>query len=323
MRRTNTFSRIYFFTRCAGHHMMAAMRIWGVSFATVGLLFISISVISISARADLPSNEWSKIKHPTSGAPSSIGTYADGCLSGAQTLPLDGTGYQAMKTLRNRYYGHSSLIEFITRLGMSLDSVGSAMLIGDMAQPRGGPLPYGHASHQIGLDVDIWYWTHPDQRVRSLTEDERNSLNMKTVLTPKGTVDTTKFTAETITKLKFAATDARVERIFVHPAIKKYLCAKLPANERHWLHTLRPYAGHDDHFHVRLACGSDSPNCIHQEPQAAGDGCNEVAGYVANPASVTQDLESGFHKIEALIQPTSTLPGECQKLLKAQNVQNF
>jgi len=187
--RINTLFSIYFFTRCAGQHIMAAMSIRGISFASIVLF------LSISAQAQLPSNEWSKINHPTPGVPNSIGTYAGGCLSGAETLPLDGTGYQAMKTLRNRYYGHSSLIEFITRLGMSLDAVGSAILIGDMAQPRGGPLPYGHASHQIGLDVDIWYWTHPEQRIRSLTEEERNSLNMKTVLTPDGVVDTTKFTA--------------------------------------------------------------------------------------------------------------------------------
>jgi murein endopeptidase len=29
------------------------------------------------------------------------------------------------------------------------------LLIGDMSQPRDGPMLYGHSSHQIGLDVDI------------------------------------------------------------------------------------------------------------------------------------------------------------------------
>ena len=37
--------------------------------------------------------------------------------------------------------------------------------VGDMAQPRGGPLPFGHASHQTGLDVDIWFTLTPRPRL--------------------------------------------------------------------------------------------------------------------------------------------------------------
>jgi penicillin-insensitive murein endopeptidase len=237
---------------------------------TLSLLFTACAHAQATASTPLPSNEWSRILHPTTGPALSIGFYANGCISGASTLPLDGTGYQVMKIVRNRYYGHPSMMEFLTNFGKELDAVGSGMLIGDIGQPRGGLMPYGHASHQVGLDVDIWYWTHPEQRIRSLTETERNTLEMKTVLNSNGLVDPTLFTAEIITKLKLAATDPKVERIFVNPAIKTYLC------ELYWLHTLRPWAGHDDHFHVRLSCTADSPACTHQDPQAAGDGCNEL-----------------------------------------------
>jgi len=281
------------------------------------IFFISSGVYAQRLRTSptpLPSNEWSRVSDPTEGAPNSIGFYSAGCLAGARTLPLDGVGYQVMKVFRNRYYGHSSLIEFITRLGRSLDSAQEAMLIGDMAQPRGGPLPYGHASHQIGLDVDIWYWTHPDQRIRSLTLDERNNTDMKTVLTPKGTVDPTLFTEATVSKLKFAATDPMVERIFVNPAIKKYLCAKLPASEHTWLHTLRPWPGHDNHFHVRLVCNSDSPQCVPQDPQSGGDGCSEVG--VATEKNQDAEPESKIPpKVEELLSH-SELPAVCRKILK-------
>ena len=29
------------------------------------------------------------------------------------------------------------------------------LYIGDLGNPRGGPTPYGHVSHQVGLEVDI------------------------------------------------------------------------------------------------------------------------------------------------------------------------
>lgn len=288
--------------------------------ALSSLLFIA----SAQGQTSLPSNEWSRVLTPTNGPATSIGFYANGCISGARTLPLEGSGFQVMKTLRNRYYGHPDLIDFITRLAAKLDAVNSAILIGDMGQARGGPLPYGHASHQNGLDVDLWYWTHPDQRVRSLTQTECNSLEMKTVLNANGLVDESKFTSETIAKLKFAATDPHVERIFVNPAIKTYLCSTLPTSELYWVHALRPWTGHDDHFHVRLSCSSDSPNCTHQAAQDAGDGCKEVI-------LLRRELKKGVNadhddeisgnlspEIEKLITDPSLnhIPSACTKLLR-------
>ena len=35
------------------------------------------------------------------------------------------------------------------------------LLVGDMAQARGGPMLTGHASHQVGLDADIWLTPMP------------------------------------------------------------------------------------------------------------------------------------------------------------------
>jgi penicillin-insensitive murein endopeptidase len=301
--------------------MLLFMGFRAVAKATLSsFLFIA----SAYGQTPLPSNEWSRVLKPTPGSAISIGFYASGCISGAHSLEIEGPGFQVMKTLRNRNYGHPDLIDFITRLGSKLDAVNSAVLIGDMGQARGGPLPYGHASHQNGLDVDLWYWTHPDQRVRSLTQTERNTLEMKTVLNANGLVDESKFTSETIAKLKFAATDPHVERIFVNPAIKTYLCSTLPTSELYWLHALRPWVGHDDHFHVRLSCSSDSPNCTHQAAQDAGDGCTEVI-------PLRRDLKKGVKadhddeisgnlspEIEKLIGDSKLnhIPSACTKLLR-------
>jgi penicillin-insensitive murein endopeptidase len=300
----------------------------GIWFTGISLFFVALTANAHSFHptatpipTPFPTNIWSRVENPTSGSALSIGYYSAGCISGASTLSLDGSGYQVMKVFRNRYYGHPTLLDFIRRMGASLNAVGSAILIGDMSQPRGGPLPYGHASHQIGLDVDIWYWTDPDQLVRSLSEDERNSIDMKTVLTAKGKVDPTKFTAETILKLKTAATDPVVERIFVNPAIKTYLCKTLPASEHSWLHTLRPWTGHDDHFHVRIQCSSDSPNCTPQVPETGGDGCSarELSGASLDLQVSTNGKESPkmAPEIEKLLQDAKdTLPSMCMKVLK-------
>jgi penicillin-insensitive murein endopeptidase len=247
------------------------MRIWGILY----IFSIALAAVNVNGQ-DLPQNEWSRVLTPSQGKPTSIGFYSNGCISGAETLPLDGVGYQVMRPFRNRYYGHTELIQFIQSLGKTMDALGSGVLIGDMGQPRGGPLPYGHASHQVGLDTDVWFWTHPEQRTRSLTVNERNTLPFVDMLNSNGVVDPTKFTNDQILKLKTAAANPLVQRIFVNPAIKVYLCSTLDAKDKAWLHTLRPWPGHNEHFHVRLRCPAGSTGCTPQDEQPAGDGCSEV-----------------------------------------------
>ncbi len=108
---------------------------------------------------------------PLAGAARSIGGYADGCLAGGVALPITGPGWQVMRLSRNRNWGNPALIEFLERLGNNAKKVGwNGLLVGDMAQPRGGPMISGHASHQIGLDADIWFNPMPDH---VLTREER------------------------------------------------------------------------------------------------------------------------------------------------------
>jgi penicillin-insensitive murein endopeptidase len=246
---------------------------------------------------------WGDVLKPNQGAPQSIGFYSNGCISGAETLPLEGTGFQVMRTSRNRYYGQPSALHFVETLGRTLSAIQSGALIGDISQPRGGPMVSGHASHQIGLDIDVWFWTHPDQHIRSLSHEEREQLPFISMLGADGQVDQTKFTQEQITKLKIAASFPGVERIFVNPAIKKYLCNVIPVKESDWLHALRPWAGHHEHFHVRLACPKDSKLCVPQPPVPAGNGCNEIESlHDENPV---------------------TFPAQCEAVLKDTSIKNL
>jgi penicillin-insensitive murein endopeptidase len=193
---------------------------------------------------------------PSSGAPEAIGDYSAGCVQGASALPLDGAGYQVMHPSRKRYFGHPALVGFLQTLGTQMAAAGHVFLIGDLSQPRGGRASGGHASHQSGLDVDIWFWHPKAAKERALTEKEREDTKARSVLDGKNGVVRKQWAAQVRAMLHFAADDARVERLFVHPIIKRELCANEDADpaKRAWLRKVRPWYGHDDHVHVRLAC---------------------------------------------------------------------
>jgi penicillin-insensitive murein endopeptidase len=262
---------------------------------------------------------WGDVLKPTVGSPEPIGFYSKGCIQGAATLPLDGAGFQVMRPSRNRFYGHPNTLQFIQKLGSALASQSSGILIGDISQPRGGPMTFGHASHQIGMDVDVWFWNHPEQSQRPLSTEERETLPLISMLNAKGTVDPTRFTAEQILKLKIAATSPEVERIFVNPAIKSHLCAITPPAESAWLRTLRPWEGHHAHFHVRLACPKDAKDCVSQTPPAAGNGCNEIN--TLSP-SATQEHEQE-HNQNDTSSVRAELPLRCKSVLEADHGMNI
>jgi penicillin-insensitive murein DD-endopeptidase len=118
---------------------------------------------------------------PSLGRAMAIGYYPRGCLQGGIELPTTGPTWQVMRISRNRNWGHPQLVQFLERFApLAAQATGwKGILIGDMAQPRGGPLPFGHKSHQIGLDVDIWFMPMPD---RVLSAKERDGISAPTWL---------------------------------------------------------------------------------------------------------------------------------------------
>ena len=116
---------------------------------------------------------------------------------------------------------------FIERLADNAKKVGwNGLLIGDMSQPRGGPLLSRHASHQIGLDVDIWFTPMPDHELSPEQREFDMALNM--VAKDRRDVDPDVWTHERTEVVRVAAQDPAVTRIFVNPAIKRP-CAARPA----------------------------------------------------------------------------------------------
>jgi penicillin-insensitive murein endopeptidase len=204
-----------------------------------------------------------------------IGYYPRGCLQGGVELPPTGSTWQVMRLSRNRNWGHPELVNFLERFApLAAKATGwKGVLIGDMAQPRGGPLPFGHKSHQIGLDVDIWFMPMPD---RVLSKEERESILASDVVAADGKhVNDKIWSPADIAFIRTAAEQPEVERVLVNAAIKKELCRVEDQNDKAWMSKVRPWYGHDDHIHVRLKCPADSPDCRAQPAVPGGDGCDK------------------------------------------------
>ena len=212
------------------------------------------------------------------GPSEAIGSYARGCQSGAEQLAETGTTWQAMRLSRNRNWGQPELVDFVqdlSRFAATLDGW-DGLYVGDMSQPRGGPMLTGHASHQIGLDVDIWMLP-PNQL--DLTETERENISSISMRRASGAFTNDDWTPQHEALLRAAASDPRVARIFVFPGAKVEMCNNA-TGDRSWLRKIRPWWGHHYHFHVRLSCPAGDATCVDQAPPPAGDGCEEAQGWV-------------------------------------------
>lgn len=266
-------------------------------------LLLSLAALLCSA-ASLAATPWQQIHQPIAGSPQSIGSFANGCIVGAQQLPLNSPNYQVMRQDQRRYYGHPDLIAFIQRLSTQTHQLQlGQVLIGDMGMAAGGRFSSGHASHQTGLDVDIWLqlpqsrWTAQQllkpQPLDLVGPDDRQVIARH-------------WQPQIDSLIKLAAKDDDVTRIFVNPAIKKQLCADA-GNDRAWLHKVRPWFAHRAHMHVRLRCPPGSLECEDQAPPPPGDGCGA-------------ELESWFlPKKPGTTPPVKKspppLPPSCQALL--------
>lgn len=278
----------------------------GKAIGVLGLLILG------QGCSTMPKNPWGETKAPSLGESQIIGSYTAGCLAGAASMLPDGRGYQLMRLTRGKFYGHPSLVKFIEELGTRVvrRKLGQ-VLVGNLGQPRGGPTLVGHRSHQIGLDVDMWYW-QPVENKR-LTLAERELLSSPSVVQSDGmTVNREVWTPHMAAILKAAAELEDVERIFVHAAIKKELCTRVVGQK--WLKKIRPWWGHDDHFHVRLKCPSDQEFCQKQEPVADSDECDSNLEWWFSEEARQKAREMDEEPAPPVMPE---LPEGCQKLISS------
>lgn len=203
-------------------------------------------------------------------ASESIGQYSKGSLRDSLSLDRNDYGFQHVRRSRDAFHGHDHMVEFLKDISSESFSKGTGqLLVSDISSDHGGALS-GHASHQIGLDVDIWFW-RPDDSETDLPDDVRENKSAPIYLDPATNKFVTNRTWDSRLDrvLQDVASDSRVARIFVNPGVKKRLCTLFP-NQK-WLKKIRPWWRHHEHFHVRLNCPKDSPKCVAQSAPATID----------------------------------------------------
>jgi penicillin-insensitive murein DD-endopeptidase len=253
----------------------------------------------------------------------SIGFYAKGCLAGAVAMPINGSTWQVMRLSRNRNWGHPDLIAFLEQLSEKGTKLGwRGLLVGDISQARGGPMLTGHASHQVGLDADIWLTPMPN---RELSRREREEMSATMVVAKsRKDVDPNVWTPAHAAIIKAAAEDPKVERIFVNAAIKKALC-RSNDTDRSWLRKVRPMWGHDYHFHIRMSCPAGNSDCRPQEAVVPGDGCGKELDWWFRDAIIRPKPEPKPKPVDPEAKPKpkprgmtmADLPPACRQVLLA------
>jgi penicillin-insensitive murein endopeptidase len=256
-------------------------------------------VFAVAAHAS-PPTPWSLARTPAPGPARAIGGYSAGCIAGAVALPLVGDGFRVARPERNRVFGHPLLIAMIEALAAQLGKLHAAPLaVGDLGQPRGGPAPSGHASHQTGLDVDLWFIAPRGSETVSMVDAARQQ-------------PAAAFSDGNVRLVELTAKDPRVERLFLNPVLKRALCTRA-TGDRQWLRKVRPWWGHDDHIHVRLACPADSPECEAQALLPPGDGCDALAWWFDAKAQAERGKQ--HQSYSARVGAASPLPPSCAALL--------
>ncbi|CAN7161433.1 penicillin-insensitive murein endopeptidase [Pararhizobium sp. LjRoot235] len=289
------------------------------SLAQAALIGSSLVTGNAAWADDTPAKQlFGKVQLPSNSAPSPVGFYAKGCMAGAVAIPTDGPTWQAMRLSRNRRWGNPAMIALLERFSKDATRLGwgSGILVGDISQPRGGPMLSGHSSHQIGLDADIWFTPMPEQR---LSAQAREDLPFTSMLDESKflTVNSKRWSPTHAKVVMQAASYPQVERIFVNPAIKKKLCDTW-TGDRALLGKVRPIYGHDAHFHIRMHCPPGASGCKAQAPVASGDGCDKsLAWWFTNEPWAKPKKRPGEKPVKPRFATLSDLPKACAAVLAA------
>lgn len=223
---------------------------------------------------------WGAVTLPAPGPARIIGGTGLGCIAGAVALPSEGPGWQAVRVSRNRHWGHPAMVAWVQDFAATARARGFPDLwIGDLSQPRGGPMTYGHASHQTGIDADIWLDVNPKP---GLPAAQREDVRVPSLVLPDETgVDPARFTDRHAALIRLAAEQRGLDRLLVNHAIKRELCRRHRGEA--WLRRARPWRGHDSHMHIRLPCPAGQADCRDIAPPPAGDGCDASLDWWLTP----------------------------------------
>ncbi|MCK6262518.1 penicillin-insensitive murein endopeptidase [Vibrio sp. ZSDE26] len=266
---------------------------------------LSLGLLLAIVPVTVNSTPWEAKQIPSSHPTESIGSYANGCLAGAKALPLEGEGYQVIRSQRERYYAHPDTVSFIQHLAQqTYQDLGSILLIGDLSLPQGGRFSSGHSSHQTGLDIDVWLRLAKEPLS---AQELAKPKAMSVVHVKEFELNRKRWSEEHFQLVKLAAQNEQVARIFVHPVIKNQLCESEQVDSREWLRKVRPWWGHHSHIHVRLNCPIGDSSCQAQAEPPKGDGCgHELASWWPKPEDKI-DVAQPVKKKKVKVPPSQCL----------------
>ncbi len=209
---------------------------------------------------------------PAPGPLRIVGERTAGCIAGAVRLPDRAPGLRTVRASRSSFWGAPTTIAALLDLGRRAQAAGLPDLyMGDISRPRGGPIPGGHMSHQMGIDADVFLDLSPRA---ALTRAEREAWEPPSMVRPDGRAVNDLFGPPQITLLRLATEMPGVDRLLVNPAIKRALCERV-AGDRTWLRWVRPWWGHASHMHINFRCPTGQPLCpARPPPPPPGDGCD-------------------------------------------------
>jgi len=290
------------------------------------LLVLAQPVAAESTAATL----FSAKRTPAPGAAVPVGTYARGCAQGNVELAETGPTWQAMRLSRGRNWGNPTMVAFLQDLSGKVTQFGwRGLYIGDLGNPRGGPMNSGHASHQMGLDADVWFLKPARLDLSRAQREEISSIPIRS--TDQRSVNRN-YDSSYREVLKAAASDPRVDRIFVAAAIKIEMCKTAKPADTKWLQRIRPEASHEAHFHVRLKCPPGASYCQTQAPTVnelsnGGNGCDDTLMYwvsdaylnpkAVKPVKPVEPVPPKPRKKSARELLLADMPAECAVVLRA------
>lgn len=269
---------------------------------TVSAIISSSLLIAVPARSQAGSLDAPSIRTRPLG---SIGFYSSGCLDSAHTLSGYETGLLKLFVERDRGYGNRDMVRLLTELGHAYyadwlshstpEQTFERIQVGDVSAKGGGPLTR-HASHQNGLDVDVVYL----RRDHRETSPKRGAgASFDEFFVKRGRVTPNFDLERNWWMFRWLWNSGQVDRIFIAPEIKRLFCknaASLAARDNYEraevLRVLRPYAGHEDHYHLRLKCPTGNSKCVAQAALPKGSGCSdaEIKGESVRHRKATIDV---------------------------------
>ncbi|MDX1949745.1 MAG: penicillin-insensitive murein endopeptidase [Rickettsiales bacterium] len=247
------------------------------------------------------------------GQSESIGTHNNGCMLYSAELSKNSQDYKLPRVERGHNYGHPEMVELLEDYSYRVKQMtGKELLIADISKKNGGPVFMLHSSHQTGLDADIWFTLYDAKQ--NLSSEDIKTLQPLNMADEKGKSVSSFWGSNQEDILKLFAQNDKVDRIFVNYNIKNYYCSKFKNED--WQKKIRPWWGHNEHFHIRLKCPKNSEECISKGQEIKNDGCgSELAWWFSDEAKQPKSKKEAEAKLTEE-QILERLPNRCKEILK-------